>query len=307
MMKRVNHSMISKSNGRGFLFPLCLCVSVFQLLVLVSCVKDDLYDTPHPDHAKIAVTADWNNRGESVNIPASWNIAIGDYAGTETGAAHTPDYLFTPGSYRLTAYNDAADIAVSGTTATVAPASGNWDGMGSFVSNAPGWFFTSVQEVALLKDKDYELTVTMRQQVRRLTLTIEPIGDAAVGSIEGCLSGVAGAMDFATDTYGTESNIELHFTKIAEGADAGKWTATVQLLGITGDTQHLYATITYAGGSPKPTVLVSDMTSALAGFNSGKTVPLTLGGTVVETPTEAGITAIIEDWQQADGGNTDAH
>lgn len=307
MMKRVNHSMISKSNGRGFLFPLCLCVSVFQLLVLASCVKDDLYDTPHPDHAKIAVTADWSNRGEGVDIPASWHIAIGDYAGTETGATHAPDYLFNPGSYTLIVYNPATDITVSGTTATVAPVSGNGDGMGSFVSNAPGWLFTSVQDVALLKDKDYELTAIMHQQVRRLTLTIEPIGDAVIGCIESCLSGVAGSMDFATDTYGNASNVELHFTKIAEGADAGKWTATVQLLGITGDTQRLYATITYAGGNPKPTVLVSDMTSALAGFNSDKTVPLALGGTVVETPTEAGFTATIEDWQQADGGNTDAH
>lgn len=269
------------------------------LLVLASCVKDELHDTPHPDHAKIAVTADWSNRGEGVDIPTSWNIAIGNYAGTETGTVHTPDYLFNPGSYRLTAYNDAADITVSGTTATVAPVSGNWDGMGSFVSNTPGWLFTSVQEVALEKDTDYGLTATMRQQVRRLTLTIEPTGDAAdrIECIEGCLSGAAGSMDFATDTYGNASNVELRFTKVAEGADAGKWTATVQLLGITGNTQRLYATITYAGGNPKPTVLMSDMTSALAGFNSGKTVPLTLGGTVLETPAEAGVTATITDWE----------
>ena len=27
--------------------------------ILTSCVMDDLYDTPHPDYGKIAVTADW--------------------------------------------------------------------------------------------------------------------------------------------------------------------------------------------------------------------------------------------------------
>lgn len=29
-------------------------------VLLSSCVKDTLYDTPHPDYGKIAVTADWS-------------------------------------------------------------------------------------------------------------------------------------------------------------------------------------------------------------------------------------------------------
>ena len=33
-------------------------------VLLSSCVKDTLYDTPHPDYGKIAVTADWSARGE---------------------------------------------------------------------------------------------------------------------------------------------------------------------------------------------------------------------------------------------------
>ena len=36
-----------------------------------SCVKDTLYDTPHPDYGKIAVTADWSARGEGIDIPAT--------------------------------------------------------------------------------------------------------------------------------------------------------------------------------------------------------------------------------------------
>lgn len=38
-------------------------------LILSSCVKDDLYDTPHPQHGKITVTADWSARGEGVMSP----------------------------------------------------------------------------------------------------------------------------------------------------------------------------------------------------------------------------------------------
>ena len=68
-------------------------------VLLSSCVKDTLYDTPHPDYGKIAVTADWSARGEGIDIPATWTVTMGDYTGTETSATHTPDHLFAPGSY----------------------------------------------------------------------------------------------------------------------------------------------------------------------------------------------------------------
>lgn len=272
------------------------------LLTLGGCVKDELHDTPHPDTGSIAVTADWTGRGEGVDIPAEWTVTMGDYTGTETGATHSPDYLFAPGSYTLAVYNPADGITVSGTTATVAAADG------SFITGIPGWFFTSVQEVAIAADTDYSLTAVMHQQVRELTLMIEPAGDAAerIGSITGTLSGAAGTLDFATGTHGTPSEVKLHFTKITEGDDAGKWTATVRLLGIAGDAQRLTATLTYTDGNPQPTSLISDLTAALDGFNDGKTTPLTLGGTLAETPGEAGFTGEITGWEKVDGGGVDA-
>ena len=273
-----------------------------------SCVKDTLYDTPHPDYGKIAVTADWSARGEGIDIPATWTVTMGDYTGTETSATHAPDHLFAPGSYTLAVWNPAEGITVSGTTATIAAATGNRAGTDAFVDNAPGWFFTHTEQVSIEKDKDYPLTAVMQQQVRELTLMIEPAGDAAdrIESIGGTLSGAAGTLDFATGTHGTPSEVELHFTKITEGDDAGKWMATVRLLGIAGDAQRLTATLTYTDDNPQPTSLNSDLTSALNGFNDGKTAPLTLGGTIAETPGEAGFTGEITDWETVDGGGVDA-
>ena len=273
-----------------------------------SCVKDTLYDTPHPDYGKIAVTADWSARGEGIDIPATWTVTMGDYTGTETSATHAPDHLFAPGSYTLAVWNPAEGITVSGTTATVAAATGNRAGTDAFVDNTPGWFFTYTQQVAIEKDKDYPLTAAMKQQVRELTLVVEPTGDAAgrITEIIAHLTGAAGTLDFATGTHGTPSEVELHFTKITEGDDAGKWMATVRLLGIAGDAQRLTATLTYTDGNPQPTSLNSDLTSALNGFNDGKTAPLTLGGTIAETPGEAGFTGEITDWETVDGGGVDA-
>ena len=276
------------------------------LLAATSCVKDELHDTPHPDYGKITVTADWTDHGDGVDIPAEWTVTMGGYTGTETGETHAPDYLFAPGNYTLAAYNTPENITVSGTIATVAKDHG--DAADLFISNAPGWLLTSVQEVTVKADTDYELTAVMHQQVRQLTLVIEPTGDAAdrIESIEGSLSGAAGTLDFATGAYGAASDVALHFTKITEGEDAGKWTATVRLLGIAGDTQRLTATLTYADGNPTDTSLESDMTAALADFNADKTVPLTLGGTIAETPTEAGFTATIGDWEEVDCGDVNA-
>ena len=277
-------------------------------VLLSSCVKDTLYDTPHPDHGMISVTADWSARGEGIDIPATWTVAMGDYTGTETSATHAPDHLFAPGSYTLAVWNPAEGITVSGTTATIAAATGNRAGTDAFVDNAPGWFFTHTEQVSIEKDNDYPLTAVMQQQVRELTLMIEPAGDAAdrIESIGGTLSGAAGTLDFATGTYGTPSEVELHFTKITDGDDAGKWMATVRLLGIAGNLQRLTATLTYTDGNPQPTSLNSDLTTALDGFNDGKTSPLTLGGTIAETPGEAGFTGEITDWETVDGGGVDA-
>ena len=99
------------------------------------------------------------------------------FAGEHTGHCHADGHLFAPGSYTLAVWNPAEGITVSGTTATVAAATGNRAGTDAFVNNAPGWFFTYTQQVAIEKDKDYPLTAAMKQQVRELTLVVEPTGE----------------------------------------------------------------------------------------------------------------------------------
>lgn len=275
-------------------------------LSLTSCVKDELYDTPHPGHGRITVSADWTERGEGVPAPGKWAISIGDYTAEETAITHEVSQLFEPGDYRLTTYNPADGMTVAGTTATISAAS---SGRGNaFISGTPGWLFTAVHDIAIAKDHDHLFTAAMRQQVRQLTLIIAPTGDTAdaIESIAGTLSGIAATLDFATATHGTPSDVELDFTKITEGTDAGKWKATVRLLGITGDKQRLAATVTFAGGNPKPVNIESDLSAPLRAFNTDKTSPLTLGGSMVDAPGEAGITATIDRWEEVDAGNINA-
>ena len=301
-IKNIRSSRINAVRKTDFLrhVPVAIFAAVMSL---TSCVKDDLYDTPHPNHGKVAVTADWSGRGDGIAVPDKWTLNIGDYSGEETTATHAPDYLFTPGEYGIIAYNPATDITVSGTAASVASAGGK----NGFISNAPGILFTNMQKVAIEKDKEHAFTAVMRQQTGRLTLVIEPTGDAAdrIEKMEGSLSGVAGTMDFAADTYGAPSEVALHFTRITEGADKGKWTATVWLLGTAGTEQKLSATITYADSNPQPTALESDLTTALKDFNDNKSEALTLGGSVMETPDGVGVGGVITDWTPGNGEGDD--
>ena len=54
-------------------------------LLLSSCVKDELHDTPHPDTGKVTVTVDWSDRGEGVDIPAEWTVTARAWTSLRSG------------------------------------------------------------------------------------------------------------------------------------------------------------------------------------------------------------------------------
>lgn len=278
------------------------------LVGATSCVKDELYNTSHPNTGKIIITADWSDRGATVNIPSDWTVAVGDYAAIEPGETHVVDSLFNPGNYQLATYTTPAGIMVNGSIATAISSGGN--GKDTFIANTPGWFFASVQQVPIEADTELSLTAAMHQQVRQLTFVIESIGESVgrVEAVEGRLGGVAGTLDFATGVHGTASDVELHFTKITEGVDAGKWVVTTRLLGIVvGERQNLSVTLSYVGANPQDTRIESDLTEALKNFNADKTVPMTLGGMLVETPGEMGMSSVIlSEWERVNGESGNA-
>lgn len=277
--------------------------------LLAGCdVKDPIYNTPHPDHGQVTLTTDWSGIGEGLTAPTQYKVVAGDFNATCNGTTNTLSNRFLPGTYDLYVYNPAEHITVSGTTVSVEAATSPVGQPGTFVNNAPGWLFTSATKVQINKDTDHDFIALMRQQVRQLTIIIEPTGGTTdrIESITGTFSGVASSLDFANDTHSAPANVALTFSKITSGADAGKWTATVRLLGIAEAQQKLNARIQFTDGSPATVTLDSNLTTALATFNTDKRTPLSLGGSVVETPTEAGFGATITDWKPVNGGEATA-
>ena len=271
-------------------------------LLTASCVKDTLYNTPHPNHGKITVTADWSARGEGIDIPATWTSAMGDYTGTETAATHAPDHLFAPGSYTLVAWNPAEGITVSGTTATVVPASGSQT-TGTFIDNAPGWFFTHTEQVTIEKDTDYPFTAAMRQQVRELQLELEVTQGRPelIQSVTASLSGIAGAFDMARgQTTGEPASTVFSFTR-----DGSKLTADARLLGTMGAVQTMVLDIVFVDGGRTQRTEV-DLTEAMKDFNDDMTTAYRVTGTL-ETPVGMEeCNAEITGWESVEGGDASA-
>lgn len=274
-----------------------------SVVLLAACnVKDTIYDTEHPSHGTVTLTTDWSHIGTGLTAPASYTVKVGYFEAPVSGTSNTIDYLFAPDTYRILVYNTPEQITVSGSEATVVAPSGD-------VANMPGWLFTAAQDVVIEKDTDLAIMATMQQQVRELTLVISPTGGATdrIERIESTLSGVAGTLNLANGTHAEPSKVSPTFTRITEGADAGKWSATVRLLGTAGAEQKLRAKLLFSGNSPTPVFLDSDLSALLADFNANKREPLTLGSQVVETPTGVGFTTSITDWKVVNGGQVEAN
>lgn len=273
-------------------------------MLLTACdVKDPIYNTSHPDSGTITLTTDWSRIGEGLAVPANYTVRIGDYTTTVSGATNTLDRRFAPGTYRMLIYSTPENISFDGTVADAGSTS--TDEMYD-----PSGLFSYSAKVTISKDTDHSFTAVMKQQVRWLTMVVEPTGDAAdrIERIFGTLSYMAGKFDMENETYSSPIVLLPDFSKIADGPDAGKWSATIWTLGFIPERPiTLELEISYKNGNPKKQTIISDLTKALAGFNDDKRTPLTLGGTIVETPTEAGFTAAITDWTVVNGGQVEAN
>lgn len=276
-----------------------IIASASVMLLLGSCdVKDPIYYTAHPNQGRVTLTTDWSHIGKGLTVPESYTVSAADYSAIVSGTTNTLDYLFDPGTCEFRVYNTAEHISVDGTTATVASTPTPAAQTGAFINNTPGWFFSFSSDMLIEKDKELAMTATMQQHIGQLTLIIELTGGTAaqVKEITATLTGVAGAFDFKTETYTAPSSVSLTFSEITDGTDAGKWKADARLLGILGIEQLLAGSILFTDNVPSVD-FDSNLSTFLASFNTNKRNPLTLGGAVVETPTEVGFTSTIKEWE----------
>lgn len=270
--------------------------AVLAAISLASCVKDELYNTPHPDSGAVVVTADWSDRNSDADIPQTYILSIDGQEQEASRETNVLNRLLSAGKYTLAAYNKPDQVTVANNTASVNATSAK------HINPMPSYLFASVQDINVVADDTLRVTARMKQLIRRLNLELTATeGDySRVQSATATLSGVASVADMATGERSAAAQVTNTFRQ-----DGNKFTLFFRLLGIvTTEAQTLTVDITFNNGDTQQ--IVSDVTESMKNFND-EAEPIKLKGNLL-LPVEATVTgATITGWNEVDGGAGDAN
>ena len=131
-------------------------------VLLSSCVKDTLYDTPHPDKGAVTVSLTGVSADEDFAVDIDGKVA------DITGSPFTYPDLLAPGTYRMVVYNRAEGFTFDGRMARV-----NAHTDGTSVISLPGYLKSVSQEITVTADDTLRLSPVPMQRVRDLQLELE--------------------------------------------------------------------------------------------------------------------------------------
>lgn len=294
-MERKQYIRSSKINAvRQTVSVVMAAFAIFASTSLASCVKDELYDTPHPDKGAVVLDVDGLSDGEGYAVDIDGRIF------EATGSTFTVPGLFEPGTHTVTVYNRPEGFSVEGFVARVAPLGAAARSDDGLIHPLPGYLYSGTRQITVTADDSLKVDLSVAQRVRdlRLELTVTEGDPGRIASVKGTLSGIAGAFDLAAQRITGEA-AATSFTFARTG---DKLTAEARLLGTAGNRQTLAIDITFTDGRTQTTE--SDLTEYLEDFGSDMTEPFRLAGDL-NTPVEAGMTATITDWQPGNGGGED--
>ena len=276
------------------------------LILAMGCVKETLYNTPHPDKGAVAVTTHWSGISSDAVRAESYLLRIGSSTQAVSGVTNTFRELLPEGTYSLLVQNMPHGMSVGAQTATVDTLA---DGT---LEPLPEYLFSAVQELEVIRDDTLKAEVKMRQHNRRLTLVLKltPSDGRHIAGTSATLTGIASAVDLTTGAItSTEGKTVVPvFVLGTENRDRATGqpvlVATLRLLGVQPEEEQvLTLAVTLADGQVQ--TITSDLTEALRNFSTGAGVePLTLDATLT-LPPRAGMSGSITDWLPGNGGGED--
>lgn len=296
----------SKTNAvRQTVLAVTAAFAVFASASLTSCVKDDLYNTPHPDKGAVVITTDWTDALSEATVPDEYCLSM-DGGNPERTKERTCCYpsLLEPGRHTLLVYNEPQGMALSGTTATV---NAREDGT---LEPLPEYLFSAVKEPDVVQDDTLRITVPMERRLCPilLHLSLEGENTPQIARIDATLSGVSASVDIQTGTVGGENATVTLDVRQPEASTLayteGRLEMKCRVVGINPqERQLLTITVTMADGYVQ--TITSDLTENLKDLNA-EMEPIELTGKV-EAPQDGHFGGTIDNWEVVDGGDIDAH
>lgn len=259
------------------------------LLTLGGCVKDELYDTPHPDKgvAAVAITLPQGMSQDDYTVEIDGTTAEG------SEERYTVSDPLPPGGYTVLAYNTPQGFTIADGIARVERTDGTVRALSDFINPLPDYLYSGTERITIVADDTLRMDLGVAQRVRDLhiELTVTEGEPDRITSVTGTLAGVAEAYDLRNGTlYGEAVSTRPAFTHSGD-----KVSADLRLPGVLGDAQTLTLVLTFTDG--RTLTVESDLTEQLAGFGGGDlTQAFTLTGSL-RTPLEAGMEATITDWK----------
>lgn len=279
---------------RKTVLPVAVATLTFAV-TMTGCVKDELFNTPHPDKGAVVLDIDGLPGGDG------YTVVIDGRTFEATGGTFTVPDLFEPGTHTVTVYNRPEGFSVEGLVARVAPLGAAVRAADGLIHPLPGYLYSGTRQIEVTADDSLKVEMSVSQRVRDLLLelTVTEGDPERIASVRGTISGIAGAFDLAAQqTTGEAVSTAVEFTRTGD-----KLTADARLLGMTGDRQTLVIDIVFTDGRTQTTE--SDMTEYLKDFGSDMTEAFRLAGDL-NTPIETDMSATIDNWQPGNGGGEDA-
>ena len=255
-------------------------------LLLASCVKDEVYNTSHPDKGAVSI---------HVNLPqgmGDYTVEIDGQSVQGSGATIVYPPLLSPGEHNLLMYNHPDGLTIADGIARV-NATAITQSNGNAILPIPGYFYSASTTCTVTADDTVHIELDPLRRMRDLhfELTVAEGDPERIASVEGVLSGIAGTYTLATESPSREPMT----TAPAFTRDGNRVTADTRLLGTADEAQILVLTLRFTDG--KVQTIENDLTEMLRTFNTDMQTPLKISGTLL-TPTAANPgTATITDWQ----------
>lgn len=255
-------------------------------LLLASCVKDEVYNTSHPDKGAVSI---------HVNLPqgmGDYTVEIDGQSVQGSGATIVYPTLLSPGEHNLLMYNHPDGLTIADGIARV-NAMADTKSNGNAILPIPGCLYSASTTCTVTADDTVRIELDPLRRMRDLhfELTVAEGDPERIASVEGVLSGIAGTYTLATESPSREPMTTAPtFTR-----DGNRVTADARLLGTADEAQILVLTLRFTDG--KVQIIENDLTEMLRTFNTDMQTPLKISGTLL-TPTAANPgMATITDWQ----------